>query len=58
MITFLDEQWIELDYLTLYAEEQLERRISHFFDLLLIHDTRGYEKAWRHEMQMANSARR
>lgn len=31
----------------LYAEEQLERRLGRFFDLLTIHLVRGYERALR-----------
>jgi hypothetical protein len=47
MIDFLDEQGSEHDSLALYAEEQFERRIGRFFDLLLVHLIRGYERAWR-----------
>ena len=48
MIDFVDDQGIDQDALSLYAEEQFERRIGRFFDLLVIHLTHGYEKAWRH----------
>jgi len=33
--------------LELYAEEELELRVSRFFDTLVIHMVRGYETAWR-----------
>jgi hypothetical protein len=48
MMDFIDEQGTDQDWLSLYAEEQFERRIGRFFDLLTIHLVRGYEKAWRH----------
>jgi len=47
-IAFLDEQGIDPDSLALYAEGQLVRRIGPFFDLLIIHLVRGYQKAQRH----------
>ena len=53
MIEFLDEQGLEHDSLTLYAEEQLERWVGHFFDLLVIHLVHGYETAWRHAAHAA-----
>jgi hypothetical protein len=51
-IEFLDEQGIDNDCLALYAEEQFERRLGRFFDLLLIHLVRGYETAWRHAVRL------
>jgi hypothetical protein len=48
MVEFLDEQGTDRSLVELYAEEQFERRLSRFFDLLLIHLVRGYETAWRH----------
>jgi len=48
MIDFVDEQGFDYDCLALYAEEQLERRVGRFFDLLLTHLVRGYETAWQH----------
>jgi len=47
MIEFLDNQGIDQDALSLYAEEQLERRVGRFFDMLVIHLVRGYETASR-----------
>jgi len=50
MIDFIGELGLEKDYLELYAEEELQRRVGRFFDLLVIHLTRGYEAAWRHAL--------
>jgi len=47
MLEFLEEQGTGENYLALYAEEQFERRIGRFFDLLTVHLVHGYEKAWR-----------
>ncbi|HTX37747.1 MAG TPA: hypothetical protein VME43_22115 [Bryobacteraceae bacterium] len=55
MMDFLDEQGTDQDYFAMYAEEQFERRIGRFFDLLTIHLVRGYEKAWRHAPHTARS---
>jgi len=49
MIAFVDRQGIDPDYLELYAEGELVRRISPFFDLLVVHLVRGYEGA-RHQV--------
>jgi len=48
MVDFLNEQGFNLDAVTLYAEEELERRVGRFFDLLVIHLVSGYEAAWGH----------
>jgi len=50
MIDFIGEQGFEKDYLEIYAEEELNRRVGRFFDLLLIHLVRGYEAARHHAM--------
>jgi hypothetical protein len=55
MMDFLDEQGADQDYLALYAEEQFERRIGRFFDLLAVHLVRGYERSWRHTAHAAYS---
>jgi len=47
IIDFVDEQGFNPEPLELYAEEELERRVGRFFDLLLMHLVRGYEGAWR-----------
>jgi hypothetical protein len=48
MMDFIHEQGTDRDCVALYAEEELERRVGRFFDLLAIHMARGYEKEWRH----------
>ena len=50
MIDFIHEQGTEADYMVLYAEEELERRVARFFDMLVVHMARGYEVEWRHTM--------
>jgi len=55
MMDFVDEQGSGQDYLALYAEEQFERRIGRFFDLLTIHLVRGYQKASRHTAHAAHA---
>jgi len=55
MIDFVNEQGFNLDALTLYAEEELERRVDRFFDLLVIHLVRGYETEW-HRARAAHAA--
>jgi hypothetical protein len=47
MIDFVGEQGFPPDVLELYAEEELERRVGRFFDLLVLRLVRGYEGAWR-----------
>jgi len=44
---FVEEHIFSKNTLELYAEEELERRLSRFFDLLTIHMVRGYEQALR-----------
>ena len=46
MIDFVGEQGFPPDILELYAEEELERRVGRFFDLLVLRLVRGYEGAW------------
>jgi hypothetical protein len=48
MQDFVAEQMASKDVMELYAEEELDRRLERFFDLLIIHLVRGYERAWRH----------
>jgi len=48
MLDFIDEQGTDQGYVALYAEEQFERRLGRFFDLLAVHLAHGYERAWRH----------
>ena len=53
MTDFIHEQAIDRDSVALYAEEELERRVGRFFDLLMIHLARGYEIEWRHTAHAA-----
>jgi len=53
MIEFVDEQGLDRDSVQLYAEEQFERRLTRFFDDLMVHLVRGYETAWRHAAHLA-----
>ncbi|HLK46482.1 MAG TPA: hypothetical protein VKT49_00025 [Bryobacteraceae bacterium] len=47
MIDYIGEQGFPPDTLELYAEEELERRVGRFFDLLVLRLIRGYEGALR-----------
>lgn len=47
MIDFISQQGLAKTAMELYAEEELERRVGRFFDVLIIHMVRGYEAAWR-----------
>lgn len=44
---FVEEHIFGKSAMELYAEEELERRLVRFFDLLTIHLVRGYELAMR-----------
>ena len=47
MLDFVEEHIFSKSSLELYAEEELERRLGRFFDLLTIHMVEGYERAMR-----------
>jgi hypothetical protein len=47
MMEYLQEQAPSNTTIELYAEEEFERRLTRFFDLLAIHQARGYERALR-----------
>jgi len=47
ILDFVEEHIFTKDALELYAEEELERRLARFFDLLTIHLVEGYERALR-----------
>jgi hypothetical protein len=47
IVDFVEEHVFSKNTLELYAEEELERRLGRFFDLLTIHLVRGYEHALR-----------
>ena len=39
--------------MALYSEEQFERRVGRFFDLLVLHLVHGYETAWNRELRLS-----
>jgi len=47
MVDFVDEQVFSKNALSLYAEEELDRRLGRFFDVLIVHLVKGYERAMR-----------
>ncbi len=48
MLDVAQENMISNSSVELYAEEELDRRLSRFFDSLAIHMARGFEEAARH----------
>jgi hypothetical protein len=53
MVDFLQEQGLVETTVDVYAEEEMERRVTRFFDDLVFHFVRGYEEA----MKMAATMR-
>lgn len=47
MVDCVEAHIASKDAMELYCEEELERRLGRFFDLLVIHFVRGYEHALR-----------
>lgn len=47
MVDFLEEQGVVETAVDVYAEEELERRVTRFFDELVVHFARGYEEAMK-----------
>ncbi|MBZ5584556.1 MAG: hypothetical protein LAQ30_20555 [Acidobacteriia bacterium] len=47
VMDYLEEQVLSKTHVDLYAEEETERRLNRFFDLLVIHLAHGYERALR-----------
>jgi hypothetical protein len=54
MLDFVEEHIVSKNTLELYAEEELERRLGRFFDILTIHLVQGYEAAMRREAMIAH----
>jgi len=52
-LDYIDQQMIDKSTLELYAEEQLIRRLARFFDYMMVHLVRGYERELRVEMAAA-----
>jgi hypothetical protein len=46
-LDFVEEHIASNSSVELYAEEEMDRRLGFFFDLLLTHVVRGYERALR-----------
>jgi len=57
ILDYVDQQVIDKNTLELYAEEQLLRRLARFFDFMMVHLVRGYERALRTEMATASGYR-
>ena len=53
MLEYVEDHIGDRDIMELYAEEELERRLGRFFDLLTIHFVKGYEKALRRRIAVA-----
>ena len=47
IIDFVHQQGFAMTSIELYAEEELERRVHRFFDVMVYHLVRGYEHAMR-----------
>ena len=47
VLDFVEEHVYTKTSLELYEEEELDRRLGRFFDVLTIHMVKGYEEAWR-----------
>lgn len=47
MLDFVEEQVYSKTSLELYQEEELDRRLGRFFDVLTVHMVKGYENALR-----------
>jgi hypothetical protein len=45
LLDYVEEHTFNKDSMELYAEEELDRRVGRFFDLLTVHLVRGYESA-------------
>ena len=47
MLDFVEEHIFSKNVMELYAEEELDRRLGRFFDVLTVHLVKGYERALR-----------
>jgi hypothetical protein len=54
MLDYVEENLLDKNTLALYAEEELDRRLGRFFDLLTIHMVRGYESVVRRSPMAAH----
>jgi len=53
IIAFVHDEAVPAGYLQLYAEEELESRVTRFFDMLVYYVVRGYEQAMRRAARYA-----
>jgi hypothetical protein len=53
VIGFVHEQGFPMSAMQLYAEEELEHRLSRLFDAAVYHIVRGYESALRIEQRLS-----
>jgi hypothetical protein len=56
VLDFVEERLETKTTLALYEEEELDRRLGRFFDLLTIHMVKGYEEAMRREFRAPAAA--
>jgi len=47
LLDYIEEHTLNKDCLELYAEEELDRRVGRFFDLVIINFVQGYDSASR-----------
>ena len=52
MLDYVEEHIASKDSVELYSQEELERRLGRFFDLLMIHLVLGYERALHNSVSM------
>lgn len=55
VLDFVEQSTVSKSAVELYAEGELDRRLGRFFDLLMIHLARGYERAWRRTSSMQHA---
>lgn len=58
VLDFVEEHVINKNSLELYEQEELDRRLGRFFDLLTIHLVRGYEHELRMELKCVRATAR
>jgi hypothetical protein len=58
VLDFVEEHVFNKNSLELYEQEELDRRLGRFFDVLTIHMVKGYEHELRTEIACAAAARR
>jgi len=56
ILDFVQDHLMDKNTLALYAEEELDRRVGRFFDILTVHMVRGYEAALRESLRQATLA--